>query len=124
MAKHNDIGKWGESTAREYLMARGYAIMSANERIGAIEIDIIATKGDRLIFIEVKTRSSSNYDPLDAIDSKKIHRLCRAADSYIRTKDLKLDPQIDIITVIGDPISGLTKLEHFQDAAMPPLSGA
>ena len=32
MAEHNDIGRWGENIAREYLAAKGYAIVESNVR--------------------------------------------------------------------------------------------
>lgn len=124
MAQHNDIGKWGERIARDYLVAQGYAITSLNEKIGSVEVDIIASKGERVVFVEVKTRASLDYDPIDAVDDKKMWRLCRAADIYVRSNDLKLDPQVDVIAVIGSPEEGLLRLEHFPDAIMPPMAGS
>lgn len=123
MAQHNDIGKWGERIARDYLVTQGYAIMSLNEKIGSVEVDIIASKGERVVFVEVKTRASLDYDPIDAVDDKKMRRLCRAADIYVRSNDLKLDPQVDVIAVIGSPEEGVLRLEHFPDAIMPPMAG-
>ncbi len=124
MAQHNDIGKWGERIARDYLVTQGYAITSLNEKIGSVEVDIIASKGERVVFVEVKTRASLDYDPIDAVDDKKMRRLCRAADIYVRSNDLKLDPQVDVIAVIGSPEEGLLRLEHFPDAIMPPMAGS
>lgn len=123
MAKHNDIGKWGERIARDYLVTQGYALMALNERIGNVEVDIIASKGNRVVFVEVKTRASLDYDPLDAVDGRKVRRLCRAADTYISSNDIKLDPQVDVITVAGSPEEGLLRLEHFPDAIMPDVAG-
>ena len=44
MARHNDLGAWGESIAREYLITRGYTIIEHDKRMGHYEIDIIALK--------------------------------------------------------------------------------
>ena len=33
MADHNELGKWGESVAREFLLTQGYAISGENIRI-------------------------------------------------------------------------------------------
>ena len=71
MARHNDLGAWGESIAREYLITRGYTIIEHDKRMGHYEIDIIALKGNRIIFIEVKTRLAGSFDPLEAITTKK-----------------------------------------------------
>lgn len=120
MSQHNDIGKWGEEEAKLFLISRGYAIMESNLHVGHKEIDIVATKGTRIIFVEVKTRSSDIYNPTEAIDSKKISRICRAADSFINSHEIIHEPQFDVITVIGTPDN--YKIEHIPDAFRPPLS--
>ncbi len=123
MARHNLIGSWGEKLAREYLIGKGYAIMDSNIHIGHKELDIVAIKGDRIIFVEVKTRSTDFCDPLDAIDTKKMRRLVRSADAFLKSQEIKHEPQFDIIVIIGTPESG-HRLEHYPDAFIAPLSGA
>ena len=122
MAEHNDLGKWGEQLARDLLIAKGYGIIETNWRSCNLELDIIAQKGCRVVFIEVKTRSDDYVDPLQAIDRKRINHLVRAARSYIEAYDLKLEYQFDIITVVGHPASNeKPKIEHIEDAFLPPL---
>lgn len=120
MAKHNELGEWGEKMAMLHLVKLGYAIVSQNEKIGCYEIDIIATKGDTIAFVEVKTREKSYEDPVDAVDEKRMRRMARAADSYIRAYNIKFEPQFDVITIVGTPQSGY-ELVHFPDAFFPPL---
>lgn len=123
MAQHNEIGAWGEQIARDYLRRNGYTVFDTNTHIGHNEIDIIATKGNIIAFIEVKTRSDAFKDPIDAIDTRKIRRLSKAADSFLQTHNIKHEPQFDIITIIGTPQSEY-ELSHHPDAFMPPLAGA
>lgn len=123
MAKHNDTGKWGEEIAREYLISKGYAVMERNVHIGHKELDIVAMKVDRIIFVEVKTRSTDFSDPLDSVDDKKIRRIVRAADTFIRSHNIPHEAQFDVIAIIGSPGRGYT-LEHYPDAFRPPLCGA
>lgn len=118
MALHNDTGKWGEQAAYEHLVANGYAIAGRNVRVGHAEIDIIAMKDNRIMFVEVKTRSTGLSDPLDAVTEQKVKLLSRAANSYIRTMNIRHYPQFDIITVVGIP--GKFVLTHYEDAFMPP----
>lgn len=120
MAQHNTTGNWGETIACEKLIVDGYAICERNFRIGHYEIDIIAMKGNRIIFVEVKTRTSTTSDPLDAIDNKKILRMVRAANSYITTFNIRHEPQFDIITIVGTPDN--YTLEHIPDAFYAPLT--
>lgn len=119
MAEHNDTGSWGEKVACDYLTAKGYAIVDTNFRVGHNEIDIIATKGNSISFVEVKTRMTHFADPLETIDKRKMSRLASAADSFMRTYQLLFAPQFDVITVIG--IRDNYELEHFEDAFRPPL---
>ena len=120
MARHNQTGQWGEEIVRQYLAARGYAIMDSNLHVGHKEIDIVALKGTRIVFVEVKTRTSDLYDPIEAVDNKKILRMCRAADSFLRSHKFNQDPQFDVITVTGSQTD--YRVEHYPDAFLPPLS--
>lgn len=121
MATHNDLGKWGEQVAREYLLTQGYAIDGINIHIGKVEIDFIARKDDRVVFVEVKTRATDIVDPAGAIDRTKRSRLVRAADMYMRSLCEPLEPQFDLIFIIGTPDTSYT-IEHIPDAFFPTLS--
>ncbi len=110
MARHNETGKWGETVAAEYLAANGYAIAERNWREGHNEIDIVAYKGHRIIFVEVKTRTKDHDDPLTAVDHKKTMRLIRAAQVYVDAHDINHEMQFDIIAINGSPDD--YKIEH------------
>lgn len=120
MANHNELGEWGEQVARDYLIAHGYKVMERNTHVGHKELDIIATRGTRMVFVEVKTRASDLDEALDAVDEKKIRRMVRAADSFLQRFDAPYEYQFDIIAVVGSPQGGHT-LHHFPDAFFPPL---
>lgn len=117
MARHNATGKWGERIAYEYLLSIGYAIVETNWRLGHYEIDLIASKGNRMIFVEVKTRSNIDYDPLEAVDNRKKNHLIRSADVFLNTIEMPFEVQYDIITIVGDQHN--YKLEHIPDAFFP-----
>lgn len=119
MAEHNKLGTWGERVACELLIADGYAIMEQNWRMGHYEIDIIASKGNRIVFVEVKTRADDYVDPLQAVDIKKQTRMGRVANAYMQYYDIPLEAQFDIILIIGNEES--YRIEHFADAFLPPM---
>lgn len=121
MARHNQLGKWGEKIAVEHLVREGYAICDVNCRLGHYEIDIVAMKGDRLVFVEVKTRSDDFVDPIDAIDRRKINRMVASANAYVRHYDMPHQVQFDIIAIVGVPDD--YKLEHIPDAFYAPVRG-
>ena len=59
MAIHNALGKAGEDAVAAYLEHNGYVIRDRNWRKNRLELDIVATKDNRLIIVEVKTRSKA-----------------------------------------------------------------
>ena len=120
MAKHNELGKAGESAAVAYLEQRDYVIRHRNWRKGHFELDIVATKENELVVVEVKTRSNTQFaQPEDAVDMPKIRRTVRAADTYMKFFQIDAPVRFDIITVVGDNEN--FKIEHIQEAFFPPL---
>lgn len=122
MALHNDLGKWGEQLAVDLLVTKGYAIAERNWRAGNMEIDIVAMKGARIVFVEVKTRSDNGFDPADAVDRRRVMRMVRAADSYVRSHGIPHEVQFDVVFVVGSPLGDVPpRIEHIEDAFLPPL---
>jgi len=101
MAQHNDTGRRGEELARIYLQDRGFAILHQNWRHGHHEIDIVAVKNRVLHFVEVKTRCSVRYGfPESAVHPKKLRRLLRSADAFLRIYAPDREGQIDVLAIV------------------------
>ncbi len=122
MARHNIIGQLGEQAATEYLIKKGYIIRERNWRFEKLEVDIIAEYNNRIVFVEVKTRTTSDFAPNVVIDDKKRLNLLRAANLYLRYYKLPLGIQIDVVFVTGDYHD--FKIEHIPDAIRPKLRGS
>ena len=123
MAEHNDLGKWGEDQAAQYLESLGFEIIERDWKFGKRDIDIIAMTEDRmtLVFVEVKTRQNDvMQEPEEAVDVKKMRNLAKAANAYIKLHHLDVDVRFDIISVIGER-SCLQSIECFEDAFNPLL---
>lgn len=112
-------GKWGESVAADFLTAQGYGILEQNWRMGHLELDIVVQMGDTIAFVEVKTRTNEDVDPLTAVDKRKRARMAKAADAYLRRYQLPFEFRFDIINITGTPES--YQLEHIPDAFLPSL---
>ena len=124
MAEHNELGKWGEQYAADYLQSIGYDIIERDWRIGHRDIDIIARTGDgtTVVFVEVKTRTSDVVTkPDDAVDIKKIRNIGYAANNYIKTKGIVDEVRFDIISIIGNNKEN-AQLEHIIEAFNPCLA--
>ncbi len=94
-------GREGEIVSANYLKNNGYRIICTNFKCMQGEIDIIAEKNEMIIFIEVKTRTSSKYGkPREAVDNRKQKHIYDAARYFLyKTKKEEAFTRIDVIEV-------------------------
>ncbi len=115
MAQHNELGKYGEQEAVDYLLKKGYEIVERNWMHQKAEVDIIARQGDVLAVVEVKTRSSLYFgNPQDFVNPKKIKLLVKAVNNYVNYKNLDVEVRFDIIAIHKTETT--TTIEHLEDA--------
>jgi putative endonuclease len=77
-------GAAAEALAAEFLQARGLKIVARNYRCRGGEIDLIASDGDTLIFVEVRLRSEAAFGGAgESITAAKKKRLTFAAAHYL-----------------------------------------
>lgn len=109
------IGDMGEKFAVRYLKIKGYKIILKNYSTIYGEIDIIATKKNVLVFIEVKSRRSLQYGiPCESVNYKKQNKIIRTAKSYIKYNNIiDMNIRFDVVEVY---INKLIKVNHIKDA--------
>lgn len=113
-------GKLGEKLTCEYLSSRGLAITETNWRCGnRLEVDIISEQGDEMVFIEVKTRNGRHNNPEEAIDTKKIKQLVKAADAYLSGQQRDYSARFDVAFIEGSPTD--YDFTYIENAFIPPL---
>jgi putative endonuclease len=114
--KHNQrVGKWGEEMAADYLTGRGCEILARNARTPYGEIDIITRQGASVIFVEVKTRTSSKMGlPEESITARKRHHMIACAEHYAAEHGID-HWQIDVIAIEGKPGS-TPAITYFENA--------
>lgn len=119
MAAHNDLGRWGEQKAAEYLIAKGWYIRHRDWRYGHMDIDIVAIDEDSstLLMVEVKTRASETWGYADeAIDLEKQRNIIKSAAAYVRSNRMEhCEVHYDTISVIGTDDSNV-RIIHKEDA--------
>lgn len=82
--KRRALGARAEGLVCDHLIARGFEIVGRNVRVGAKEIDIVARRGDLVVFCEVRARSSSDFgSPLETIGPRKIRNVREAALGFL-----------------------------------------
>jgi putative endonuclease len=104
MREKKDLGDLGEKIAEKFLKDKGYKILDKNFRYSNFgELDIIAEKGDDIVFFEVKTRKMtgpSEFLPEDNITRDKQKKLIKLAEIYLSKNNLEdASWQIDILAI-------------------------
>jgi len=115
------VGREGEEAAYWFLRNRGMIMVARNYRPEGLrgEIDLIGWEGDTLVFVEVKTRSSTELQmPEAAVDRDKERTVKAVARQYVHTaRQHKAPVRFDIVSVelvSGDPEQ--PKINHLRDA--------
>ena len=118
MSRTGDFGEWGELVAIDYLKAQRYFVMDHDWQLDHKDLDIVAIDNEtkEIVFVEVKTRSSTYFaQPEEAVDDEKIRNVKSAANAYIRFKKITRQARFDIITVVGTGDDDVT-INHIKDA--------
>lgn len=114
------LGRWGEDLAAEFLTDCGYQVLERNVRTPYGEIDLIVQRGDELVFVEVKTRTSTRFGfPESGLTQQKQAHLVAAVDAYFQARpELSCDWQIDVIAIrkLGD--GKKPEILHFENAVV------
>jgi putative endonuclease len=85
------IGQIGEKATAEFYTRNGYKLVTMNYRRSHGEIDVVVIKGDRLVFVEVKSVSCKTFsrieelqhNPVENIDYRKRARLRSAISAFL-----------------------------------------
>ena len=114
----NSRGILAERAAANYLRKKRYQLIDFNYYTNYGEIDLIFTYKKQIIFVEVKERrSDSAILPREYVDLGKRRRMVLTAQTYMKSKNLHLQPRFDIIEVYtkNDKIKSINHLENAFD---------
>jgi len=116
--KRKALGEFGEKMAREYLKKKGYHILETNFRCREGEIDVVAQDKDYLVFVEVRTRTGSDFGtPEESLTVAKKDRLVSLALAYLQThRGLPSLFRFDVVAVELDQKGRVSRLELIQNA--------
>jgi putative endonuclease len=110
------LGREGESIACDLYLRSGYQIVERNFRCDLGELDVVARRGDLIVFCEVKSRRSDRWgNPAEAVGALKQLRIRKLAgrwlaDRRVRAKDIRFD----VVSVVFE--SGGTRVDHYPGA--------
>jgi putative endonuclease len=97
-----ELGKKGEELALRFLKKKGYRIIEKNYVCKLGEMDIIGKEKDTLVFIEVKTRASTEFGPPQlAVNLAKQRQLSKVALNYLKEKHLEdVKARFDVVAIL------------------------
>ncbi len=115
--RRKKLGEWGERVAAAYLIQLGYTILGNNIRTPYGEIDLLARQEDSLVFVEVKTRSSTSLGfPEISITPQKFSHMVSAAQAYLfEHPELILGWRIDVISIRRQSEGESPEIVHFEN---------
>ena len=112
-------GNLGEKCAAAYLAAHGYKILETNYSCRMGEIDIIASKGDIVSFVEVKLRKNDSFAAArEFVTPAKQRRIITTAGLWLSENGCELQPRFDVIEIYAPTGIGVlkVKINHIEDA--------
>jgi putative endonuclease len=100
-----ELGKKGEEMAARFLKKNGYRIIEKNYVCKMGEMDIIAKEKDTLVFIEVKTRTSTTYGPPQlSVTPRKQSQMSKVALYFLKEKKLDdVKSRFDVVAILLGP---------------------
>ncbi len=112
------LGDRGERAAVKYLKQQGFRIIARQYRNSYGEVDIIAQDGKTMVFVEVKTRTSTNDgQPFEAVDTRKQEKLTRIALAWLKQYDrLEQPARFDVVSILWPDDKGEPQIQHFRNA--------
>ncbi len=108
------LGQEGEDRAARFLEKQGYRILERNYHAAGGELDLIALHEGELVFVEVKTRTSSAFGaPELAVNPRKQQHMVKAALVYLKSKNLHQMPcRFDVVAISHDSEKEIEVIPH------------
>ena len=117
--KPSEVGRRGEQLAHSLLKKRGYRIIESNARGHYGEIDIVARVKGCLVFVEVRSRTSTEFGtPEESVTRRKRRKLITCALDYVASHDNPEDQvwRIDVVAIEMDENGTQTRAEVIENA--------
>jgi len=113
-----DTGNAGERIAASYLRKKGYRVVESNYRTIFGEIDIVARLAGIIVFVEVKTRTTSSLGPpyLSITKVKEKHMIKNALFYLKAHRLMNASWRIDIVSVKLDQALRVENIELIENA--------
>lgn len=120
MTARQDLGAFGERVAVHRLEAAGMTVVAKNVRVAPGEIDIVATDGTDMVFVEVRTRKAQPGAAAESLTPTKLDRMWNCAMAYCEREGIDPDrARLDLISIDLALDGRAEVVEHFRGLEVP-----
>ncbi len=117
------VGKKGENLAKKFLVKKGYVLLGERwqKRVGEIDIIAMDKSTSEIVFVEVKTRTSTKFGwPEEKVTRKKREKMHKTAQFYMLKHDYPDNQKwrMDVISIILRKTSKKVEISHFENIAI------
>ena len=124
------IGTLGEKIAIVSLKKKGYAILDHQYKRKWGELDIVASKGETVHFIEVKTLSyetreklqhalvHETWRPEEQVHQFKLHQIAKVLETWVASHQYEGKWQIDVIAVRMVPRETFATIKYIENITL------
>ncbi len=116
------LARAGEDLAAREYRSRGYQVIARNWRSARGEVDLVAARGNELVFCEVKTRSGLGFGlPEEAVSVSKQRKLRELAREFLQAARLAgwlgsdVEVRFDVVSVLVSRV-GPPEVQVIEDA--------
>jgi putative endonuclease len=112
--ENREVGRLGEEAAEKYLIERGFEIIERNWGNKFGEIDIIARDGEKLVFVEVKTKRGLQFGtPEEMFSPGKKRKVKRMATMYLKGREVPC--RIDMVAVELGQTNEILEIRYYDN---------
>ncbi len=116
-AFHLSLGERGEMIAWDFLIKQGFRILEKNFKCAIGEIDVVAERGKKIVFVEVKTRTDHAFGrPEEAVHAAKQKKLIRLAEWYLKAAKKEGAPVSFAVVAVTAGAGAKPEIQLFEDA--------
>jgi putative endonuclease len=113
-------GLFGEEVVADGLQRAGWKVLGHRVKTRVGELDLVARRGDTIVFAEVKTARPGRMGVEESIDGRQRHRIRRAAVAWMSSHQHEQRGvrryRFDVFLVRRDGTGAITRIDHIRDA--------
>lgn len=113
-------GLFGEEVVADGLQRAGWRLLGHRVKTRVGEIDLVARRGETIVFAEVKTAKPGRFAVEETVDARQRHRIRRAAvawmSSHPREQRGVRRYRFDVFLVHRDAAGAILRIDHVRDA--------